>query len=722
MPGWSTQAPPFQRAGVNRLYYSSDGSQVWVTSFRCGFWRKSRVGSWIWQDMGTDYVMDLFPHPSNPLLIAGMFRGIGCYNRTAGACKSYLRISSDAGATWQEQDKQVIQLAWSTREPATLFYSSHYDQSGNFYDQSWYQSKLYKGVVSASTGTVSKLSELLDHQSGLVYRAGTLFVAQRIADNSDRVHLYSSIDDVNTPLVKAVFRDFSDDEVTGSSFNILDIYSGAIFINVRTDRNDRGDLFMSSTLDRDFRLILKDQVRGGSLGDFARVASVRGIYLVNVFVPPSDEIVTGITYDLGANWDFVRIPSDLAGSCNMTTPFDWCGMHFLGRSNGAVGQSPYSATGAIGLAMATGNVGPRLEVDDPSALATFLTRDAGVNWKKIASGNNLYAMADRGAVILWVAAHQDTTSLYWTWDEGATSNSCGLSALGTHNVHHVSSSPSRDGLRIHLFTESAGKHYILTADFSSLADAKCSGADKPDTPSSSYESWTAKSPDGEQGCVLGSQITYVRRKPGVLCFNVDNDIVSKTVNCSCDREDYECDDCYQLETYWDHSSACVPKAGCTPSSVNPCANGQSTYFETQGYARVPHDTCVSSSSDHWAPKQLNCVNGNTQPTSSTSSTSGAGTTTTTTTTTTQQGTSGGTSSTTPQGTTTPATPPPRNYGLIAAVVIGLLVVGLVVAFLILRRRPAFQRRFGGKIPFVPSPEEPYSTLGEIQTGGLDEDF
>jgi hypothetical protein len=281
---------------------------------------------------------------------------------------------------------------------------------------------------------------------------------------------------------------------------------------------------MSGALDHDFEMVLPDNVRGGNRGDVAKIASLRGIYLANAFSYGSDDMITHITFSNGATWDYVAIPADLVSTCNSTF-LSWCDMHFVGRSTRNIAEPPYSPAGAVGIAMATGNVGSRVMTDSPDELSTFLTRDGGVTWKQIADGNNLYAIADRGAVLLWAGARQSVSNITYSWDEGVSSGNCALGLLGRHTIHSVTSSPSRDGLRVHLLTENGGKNYIVTVDFSSLSDSKCNGEATPNIPTSDYETWTPKTPEGEQGCLLGARVTYVRRKPGNKCFNVDADLV-----------------------------------------------------------------------------------------------------------------------------------------------------------------------------------------------------
>ena len=319
---------------------------------------------------------------------------------------------------------------------------------------------------------------------------------------------------------------------------------------------------------------------------------------------------------------------------------------------------------------------------------------------------------------MWAPDDTATSMLNWSWDEGKTTSSCAFGTLGTQTVTTLTTSPSKDGLRFHLFTEQAGNHYVVTVDFSNLALAKCTGEDKPNTPASNYETWVPMDPDGPAGCLLGTKTTYVRRKPNVQCFNVDNDLVQSSVPCTCSREDFECDDCYEPEQFWVEGSPCVRKVGpCY--APDPCANGQTYYNQTRGYRRVPADECQPGTDDVWSPlPHMRCSARTTVQAPPTTTAPQP------------HHTSNGpvnhdtTRPLPPTATTSPAASSgggSGHTGIIAAVIILLLVAGLVGGFLYFRKQPSFRARFGGRIPFVAAPEDPYSTLGELDTAGGDFD-
>jgi len=319
---------------------------------------------------------------------------------------------------------------------------------------------------------------------------------------------------------------------------------------------------------------------------------------------------------------------------------------------------------------------------------------------------------------MWVQSSAPTNRLYWSWNEGKTNTVCSFGLLGQHSVHSLTTAPNHDGMRFHMLAKDGNeKHYVIMVDFTNLGEAQCVGADTPNTPASSYETWTPKDPDGERDCLLGAKTTYTRRKQNVKCFNTLNDLVDSTVSCDCDREDFECDDCYELKEFWRKGSECVRKTG--PCHVpDPCAPGQVYFNQTRGYKIIAGDMCEPGASDDvWSPVRTRCDSTTTSTSVSTSSS--------------DHGTSpphsshSSSSSTSSPATPTPTPAPGPDYkAIVAALVILLLVGGLVGGFLYARRQPGFQQRFGGRIPFVPRPEDPYSTLGELETSnaGFDEDF
>lgn len=162
-------------------------------------------------------MVSLFPHPSLSNVVAGLFLSEKCSNNgaTNGPCRHSLRVSGDAGVTWaSELTRMAIQVAWADTgaDAPILFYSSHNDEDGDWRQQGWYDSKLYKAMLSSAGGFVSR-AMLLDHQAGMFYSNGVLVTAERTNTVGRGVQLFSSVDNAATPLIRSTFRNLQNDEV-----------------------------------------------------------------------------------------------------------------------------------------------------------------------------------------------------------------------------------------------------------------------------------------------------------------------------------------------------------------------------------------------------------------------------------------------------------------------------------------------------------------------------
>ena len=87
---------------------------------------------------------------------------------------------------------------------------------------------------------------------------------------------------------------------------------------------------------------------------------------------------------------------------------------------------------------------------------------------------------------------------------------------------------------------------------------------------------------------MGRQITYVRRKRNVECFNgelIDREAVREP--CECEKQDYECDVGYERT----EAGGCETAEDFDPNAPpEECPAGQ--YFEiSRGYRKIPDNSC-----------------------------------------------------------------------------------------------------------------------------------
>lgn len=81
---------------------------------------------------------------------------------------------------------------------------------------------------------------------------------------------------------------------------------------------------------------------------------------------------------------------------------------------------PYSQESAVGVVMAVGSVGDKLDCDRGARKGTFLSRDGGLTWSEIAKIPLIYEFGDHGGLLVAAPNVQSTTQVRYSWNEGKT--------------------------------------------------------------------------------------------------------------------------------------------------------------------------------------------------------------------------------------------------------------------------------------------------------------
>jgi hypothetical protein len=89
-------------------------------------------------------------------------------------------------------------------------------------------------------------------------------------------------------------------------------------------------------------------------------------------------------------------------------------------NNEAMYAPPYSQESAVGIVMAVGNLGDKLELDKASRKGTFLSRDGGLSWSEIAKLPLIYEFGDHGGILVAAPNMHSTTQIRYSWNEGKT--------------------------------------------------------------------------------------------------------------------------------------------------------------------------------------------------------------------------------------------------------------------------------------------------------------
>lgn len=68
--------------------------------------------------------------------------------------------------------------------------------------------------------------------------------------------------------------------------------------------------------------------------------------------------------------------------------------------NDAMYAPPYSQESAVGVVMAVGSIGDKLDLDRGARKGTFLSRDGGLTWSEMAKIPLIYEFGDHGGLLV----------------------------------------------------------------------------------------------------------------------------------------------------------------------------------------------------------------------------------------------------------------------------------------------------------------------------------
>jgi len=124
-----------------------------------------------------------------------------------------------------------------------------------------------------------------------------------------------------------------------------------------------------------------------------------------------EKIKTYISHNKGSTWELIRAPQkDLKGKATKCYIEDQCSLHInMYTKNDQMYAPPYSQESAIGVVMAIGNIGERLEFGRGKPKGTYLSRDGGLTWSEIAKIPLIYEFGDHGGLLVAAPNIQSTT-------------------------------------------------------------------------------------------------------------------------------------------------------------------------------------------------------------------------------------------------------------------------------------------------------------------------
>jgi len=330
----------------------------------------------------------------------------------------------------------------------------------------------------------------------------------------------------------------------------------------------------------------------------------------------NEKIRTYITHNKGASWELIKAPTeDIRGKPTNCFIEDECSLHLqMYTNNDAMYAPPYSQETAVGIVMAVGTLGQKLDFEKGARRGTYLSRDGGINWVEVARIPLIYEFGDHGGILVGAPNTQSTTQIRYSWNEGKTWTKLKVSddPIFIDNIIIEPKSTSQQfviyGSYDNATNEDDNKAYdvgrkngddvMITLDFTGLHEPVCKGVDNAGKEGSDFELWSPHD-DGRHGsndkCFLGQQVTYIRRKQDSECFNgEDFERQTMRVPCVCTKADFECDMNYIKNKGGDCEKM--------PDPLNKYAGKQLTekeedcalegyYYITQGYRKIPGNMC-----------------------------------------------------------------------------------------------------------------------------------
>ncbi|XP_067826959.1 sortilin-related receptor isoform X2 [Heptranchias perlo] len=324
--------------------------------------------------------------------------------------------------------------------------------------------------------------------------------------------------------------------------------------------------------------------------DIHRVEGLRGVYIATQMNGSYSEehMRSVITFDKGGTWELLQAPTFGSDGVKINCKFDQgCSLHLAQRYsqllNFQLRRMPIlSKESAPGLVIATGSIGKNL-ANKPNV---YVSSSAGARWREALEGPHYYSWADHGGILLAIPQGSPTSQLKYSTNEGETWKTFSFSKK-TVVVYGLLTEPGEKSTIFTIFgsyAELSHSWLILQINTTLALGVPCSETD--------YKLWSPSDEHGNE-CLLGRKIVYKRRTPHATCFNgEDFDRPITVSNCSCTREDYECDFGFKLSEDFS-SEVCSPDPEFTGNMYAPpvpCPVGV-TYKRTKGYRKISGDTC-----------------------------------------------------------------------------------------------------------------------------------
>lgn len=386
-------------------------------------------------------------------------------------------------------------------------------------------------------------------------------------------------------------------QIIKNAYTVLESITSSIILHVTTSpqytspQHLWGNILKSNSNGTDFVHSLEFANRDEKgFVDFEKIRGIDGIAIANI-VSNVDELNMGgtrkklisrITFNDGSTWKPLTIPERDSDH----KPYDCkgnCSLHLHGYTERRNHRDAFSSSSsAVGLVMGVGNVGNYLTPYSDGD--TFLTRDAGKTWIEVRKGAHLYEFGDQGSILVMVDDEEPTDRFLYSFNEGGSWQEYNLTQSKERvKVYDITAYPSDVSSKFLLrgsYESNWSKEVLIYIDLSAKLPKKCDDSD--------FEDWSPSHSEGTK-CFFGKKIIYSRKFSDRIC-HVDKVKQPKVEDdmCSCTIQDYECD-----YNYIRNGESCelAPNVNLEYSRKEQCANGETYWYHSSGYRKIPISNC-----------------------------------------------------------------------------------------------------------------------------------
>lgn len=377
------------------------------------------------------------------------------------------------------------------------------------------------------------------------------------------------------------------DDFDQRSFTIAGSSAGSIIMHLTTESAsglEYGALLKSNNNGTSF-VTIERAVNRNNKGfiDFEYVGDLEGVFITNIVSNPGNEnkkLKTKISFNNGALFRYLEPPvKDYNGkkySCS-SSDLEKCSLNLHSYTDRVDFRDTLSSGAGTGLLIGVGNVGENLLAYEDCS--TFLSTDGGISWKEINDKPYQYEFGDRSNLIVLVS-NEETDSIIYSKDQGNTWKTLKV-VENPVLIKDIITNPTDSSLKFLLILED----YTISINFAQLFKRQCSFDNKND-----FEYKPLAHPDSK--CIFGHEIEYIVKK-NVDCFVGMAPLKDKyriTKNCTCTRDDYECDYNYEIS----NSGVCKLVEGLSPlDPLEKCAKDPDLIevFNPTGYRKNSLSTC-----------------------------------------------------------------------------------------------------------------------------------